>query len=455
MKVELYNEMKKDPETAASHAARVCYLSDDSAKNKEGKLLLHEKIDVKGRLVDTGHHSTLEHSYFTFHISDMPVSLAVFGLHLTGPFYNTDQRSGRFSKMYENPDFEAIEKSLHECYPDKDLTKVMAWIKKGCRIYQENLPRLTEEAQKAIQTERPFVNDKYIEQNAPKFAQEQLRMFISQCAPTSMDYTINVAALMALYRTAWSPEMRLLTQKMVDEVLKVHPELAYMFDKNKQNKKDLAPVFMPHEARVVSTPTVMVTDAMIKSNEITPPNNVDSLDTLYFSPETMDNTQQVVQTEAIMSCATYGQDQRHRSVKRGKPVFTGHFYLPPLLKKSDLRDIAKEYMQEWLDLRKEVGDSLVTTIAPYGAMVASKKTYDMNALFHEQAKRSCWCAQEEIYQMSVQLRRSLENKIGREDVMQCMAPPCAKSGKCQEGVRYCGRHFKHVPLSYYFPDRTV
>ena len=156
-----------------------------------------------------------------------------------------------------------------------------------------------------------------------------------------------------------------------------------------------------------------------------------------------------------MSCATYGQDQRHRSVKRGKPMFTGHFYLPPLLKKAGLNKQAKEYMQEWLDLRIEVGDSLATTITPYGAMVATEKTYDMNALFHEQAKRSCWCAQEEIYQMSVQLRKSLENKIHKEDVLQCLAPPCAKTGKCQEGVRYCGRNFKGLPLCKYFPTRTV
>ncbi len=446
MKVELYNEMKKDPETAASHAARVCYTTDDS--------LLDKKINVKERLVDTGHHTTLEHNFFTFHLSDIPVSLAVFGLHLTSPYYNTDQRSGRFSKMYEAPDFSAIEQSLHECYPDKDLTKVMAWIKKGCQIYQENLPRLTAEAVKAIQAERPYVGEKYVEQNAPKFVQEQLRMFISQCAPTAMDYTINTASLMALYRTAWSPEMRLLTQKMVDEVLKVHPELAYMFDKEKQNKRDIAPSFIPQEARVVSAPTVMVTNAVIDNN-IVPPNSVDSLDTLYFSPETMDNTQQIVQTEAVMSCATYGQDQRHRSVKRGKPSFTGHFYLPPLLKKANLSEQAKDFMQDWLDLRKEIGDSLATTIAPYGAMVATKKTYDMNALFHEQAKRSCWCAQEEIYQMSVQLRHSLESKIHNDEVLKCLAPPCAKTGKCQEGVRYCGRNFKGVPLCQYFPSRTV
>lgn len=447
MQVELYNEMKKDPETAASHAARVCYTTDDS--------LLDKKIDVKARLVETGHHSTLEHSYFTFHLKDIPVSLAVFGLHLSSPFYNTDQRSGRFSKMYDAPDFRAIEASLRELYPDKDLTKVMAWIQKGCQIYRDNLPHLTELAKQAIQKERPFANEKYIQQNAPKFAQEQLRMFISQCAPTAMDYTIDVSALMALYRTAHSPEMRLLTQKMVDEVLKQHPELAYMFDKEKQNKRDWAPTFTPHKAHVVERPTVLLTHTFLNEKEIVPPTSVDSLDTLPFDPDTMNNTQQLIQTEVIISCATYGQDQRHRSVKRGQPLFTGQFYLPPLLKQAHLEPQAKEFMQQWLDLRAEEGDSLATTVAPYGAMVATQKTYDMNALFHEQGKRTCWCAQEEIYHTSAQLRKFLENQIHRPEVLACLAPPCLKSGKCQEGVRYCGRAIKNIPAQHYFPARTV
>ncbi len=101
VKVKQIAATNVDPITLASHAARTCYAADVPE--------LGEIIDVENRLFRTGHHSTLEHNYYTFNIDGIPVSSMVFGLHLTAPFYNTDQRSGRFSKMYDNPDMNEIE----------------------------------------------------------------------------------------------------------------------------------------------------------------------------------------------------------------------------------------------------------------------------------------------------------------------------------------------------------
>ena len=72
-------ETNIDPTTLASHAARMCYTAESPK--------LGDMIDVKKRLFDTGHHSTLEHNYWTFMIENIPVSSVVFGLHLTAPFF--------------------------------------------------------------------------------------------------------------------------------------------------------------------------------------------------------------------------------------------------------------------------------------------------------------------------------------------------------------------------------
>lgn len=444
MKVTLKAQTDVSVLELASHAARVCYSINPDT--------LNQPIDVKARLFDPGHHTTLQHNTFTFFVEDIPVSAVAFGLHLTSPYYNSDQRSGRYSKMYNEPDFDALRESLLKFYPHAPADKIMAWVEKGVKIYQDNIARLTELAAEHIQNERPFVPEKYISQNAPKIAQEQLRVFISQLAPTALDFTVNLSALTALYRVAWSPEMRQATQQMADLVVAENPDLGYMFDSNKRMTK-WATDILSNTATIAFEPTAKILGTLGDENLVDTTPLPDSLDTFPFAPQLAKNTQFLVQSEVECSCATFGQDQRHRSLKRSAPAFTGAFYVPPLVAEAGLAETAQNYMQEWLDLTKECGRDVATLIAPYGAMVKYKKTGDLNALIHEQGKRTCWCAQEEIYHMACQLRAGLKEKIKNPDVLSRFAPPCLARGLCQEGVRYCGRNLK--AKDNYFPKRQI
>ena len=445
MKVTLKAKTDLSVAQLASHAARVCYSINPET--------LNQPIDVKARLFDPGHHTTLQHNTFTFFVEDIPVSAVAFGLHLASPYYNSDQRSGRYSKMYNEPDFDALRTSLLSFYPLSPADKVMSWVEKGVKIYQDNIARLTELAAEKIKQERPFVSEKYITQNAPKLAQEQLRMFISQLASTALDFTVNLSALTTLYRVAWSPEMRLVTKQMADLVITENSDLGYMFNSEKQRTK-WAPEILSWQASVVLEPTVQVLNVMWDESAVSTTPLPDSLDTLPFAPATMANSQFLVQSEVVCSSATFGQDQRHRSIKRSAPVFTGAFYVPPLVAEAGLTDTAHAYMHEWLDLAKECGKDVATLISPYGAMVKYKKVGDLNALIHEQAKRTCWCAQEEIYHLACGLRAGLKEKIKNTDILARFAPPCLARGICQEGVRYCGRNLKES-IDAYFPKRKI
>ena len=117
--------------------------------------------------------------------------------------------------------------------------------------------------------------------------------------------------------------------------------------------------------------------------------------------------------------------------------------------------IALKFMQEWLDLKNRVPAGLMQAVAPYGVMICYDKLADLNALIHEQGKRSCWCAQEEIYHLSVALRDVLACMPEADKLVSVLAPPCFICGKCQEGARYCGRDIKGISQEKYFPKRTV
>lgn len=450
--VSLISETNISPSILASHAAKTCY---EPTTPQIGKT-----IDVKSRLFDTGHHTTLQHNYFTFAIDNISVYSVCFGLHMASPFYNTDQRSGRFSKMYDNPDMNEVRAHLKR-YAKNGVFhwEVIDFIRNGLEIYADNKAHVTQLARDAIARERPNASEKYIEQNAPKFAQEQLRMFISMIAPTGMDYTINLAALAALWRTAWNPEMRDVVFQMVECVRDRHPDIAYMFDESKRSteKDDWNPAGgNVDNIGVALKPTAHVIGYRYSDEKFASPVGPDMVDLSYFSPKYMDNSQMYVISNVEVSAATLGQDQRHRTIKRSVPEFTGKFYLPPLLQAAGLDGVANDYIRSYYKLKQNMSLMEWAMIAPYGAMVRYNKSADMNALLHEQAKRTCFCAQEEIYHLGTQLRSDLANCMGTDSkLIQALAPHCYKTGKCCEGVRFCGRDIAQRMRDNYFTDRQI
>ena len=440
--VKLIAQTNVDVTTLASYAAKVCYTSEPPE--------LGQLIKVEDRLFTPGHHTTLEHNHFSFLLDGLSISSVLFGIHLNSPYYNSDQRSGRFSKMYDTPNMEELKGNLKTLYPNEDVERAAGFIRKGVDIYQKHIGPLTELAGKVIQEDRPLANEKYVEANAQKFAQEQLRVFISQSMPTALITTLNISALAALWRVAWSPEMRQVTDQMKQAVLTVQPDIAYMFDEGKRQNKNWSPEMQFENICVKTEPVCRLIAADIKSNQY--PWTADSVDILPFSPVSMDNNVDRVRTEVEFSCATMGQDQRHRSIHRSRPVLTGAFYVPPLIKMGGLEAEALAYMQEYAELAKALSPELMTTIAPYGAMVKYQKEAPLNALIHEQEKRLCWCSQEEISEIARQLKKQLQQAY--PEVANRLAPPCWQ-GRCREGVRFCGRQTNKNLVPDYFPRRRV
>jgi len=95
-------------------------------------------------------------------------------------------------------------------------------------------------------------------------------------------------------------------------------------------------------------------------------------------------------------------------------------------------------------------------LAPYGAVVEYIKKGSFNAILHEQYKRLCWCAQEEIYYLGALEREAIIDFCGNDaEILTMFQPPCFETGKCAEGERYCGRDIKLRKGDEYFPRRVV
>ena len=180
------------------------------------------------------------------------------------------------------------------------------------------------------------------------------------------------------------------------------------------------------------------------------------VDRLHFTPEMMENSIGDIKARIQVSTATMGQDQRGRTIRRGIPKFTGNFYVPPVLRKLELEKKATETMRQWLEVSKVVTDPLSMILAPYGAMVSYRKSGSFNAIDHEQFKRHCWCAQEEICRLGLLQRLAIENRFGKDSPLLSMfEPPCYRDGICSEGDRYCGRNIELRKTGNYFPVRKI
>jgi len=454
IKIKLIAHTNEKSLVLASHAALMCYQPEVPEMGKE--------IDVKNRLFGVGHHTTLQHTFFTFSIEGISVGDITFGMHLTHPFYNSDQRSGRYcAKMFEEPNFKEIEKYVRIFWPSLSqakMKKVMRYVKEAVGMYHANIDEAKAIAGKFLRSERPYINDKYVEMTAPKIGQEQMRSFIPVIFPTAFDFTINTTVLVAMYESAWTPAMKEVTARMVSLVLEKFPEMSFMFDEARRRKGEWAlKIPAKKTVSVKYKPGLKLLDISNEKNFIMPdPDEMHPVDKLHFSPEMMDNSFGNISTQVEISTATMGQDQRHRTIHRGQPEFSGNFYLPPILASMKLEQGAKSLMNKWLALSKEIPITLAMVLAPYGAMVKYKKKGSFNAIAHEQGKRLCWCAQEEIYHVGLFLRQQIESVSGkRSKLLKIFEPPCYSTGKCAEGARYCGRDMKKRLSGGYFSERKV
>ncbi|NTW13699.1 MAG: hypothetical protein HGA31_01575 [Candidatus Moranbacteria bacterium] len=445
------------PLAKAEHAAKTCYQGaiPDIGTGKDASAAKF----VKEKLFSTGHHTTLQHSLFSFQVEGIAVGNVTFGLHLVSPFYNSDQRSGRFcSDMFLNPDFERIGEYVQYFWPDErsgSIERAMSYLRHSVGVYVDNLERAAVVAEIMLREERKFAG-KTVLGNARKIAQEQLRNLIPVVFPTGLVYTVVGSALVALWESAWDPVMRRVTDLMRVAVLREYPEASFLFDPDRRRSKDRDwnPRIPEGPIGLLEEPALALLDIAHQELFTMPATrDMHPVDRLHFLPELMNNSMGRIVTRVGLSVATMGQDQRHRTVSRSEPVFLPSFYVPPIMKELGLHSEAEDILSRWLEL--DVSSTLKTIMAPYGAMVSYEKSGSFNAVLHEQEKRLCFSAQQEIYNNNLQLREAIGAGNPESPLLGMFEPPCYRTGKCAEGARYCGRDISRRESAEYFPVRKV
>lgn len=429
-----------------------CYQPD-----LKSQMLNASKINVKSTLWKPGHHTTLEHASHSilFDIENIPVSMITFGLHLIHPFYNSSQRSGRYCLDIFGNDLTKYRNHiltfLDAFFSDyKCQDRIVDWFTSGFIFFKENIDKATELAREALENERPFYQlDK--DAQARRIAQEQLRVFISTIVPTGINYTINIPTLYAMYKTAWNAPLQNLLKNMVDKFSEssdldfgdlVKPghqryELAFKQFSIHQNGNNIANVVGDIDVEILRKDENF--NVMLKHLYSW---NADSLDTAFFDPifvPELDDDSEII-SRVTIPVVTFGQDQRHRMIKRSNPVITGDFYLPPMIGKiPGAYDFAKSFMQEFNDLVNIAPEAMIFFI-PYGAMVQYNKKCDVRAYQHAIKKRLCFNAERTISIMERKTLHKIFDKLLSEDIE--IGPPC-KDHTCPEGKRFCGRDLQN------------
>ncbi len=412
--------------------ASVCYQGDfKSAEDKACNI-------PTNALYEPGHHTPAEHTSLTFGIENIPISVVTLGLHLTHPFYNSDQRSFRYclQDLQTSKTEQFISDWIDRYIKDESHgNALMSFVMKGIDFFAENIDSVTQDALVALEEERPnYQGDKLLQ--AKRLAQENFRCILSTILPTGLTHTIDLITLASMYQCAWNQPIADIMETMMTATID-EKDLNYLF------KKRYTDVDMSWVMNIANTgtdfvnhPKASLVDDSIRDCHIKRFDKIHSpLDLLQFSPKARSSRIDHATMKVKLSMAAFGQDQRHRKLERSLPSITDTFLIPPLIQKNEkCVEFIKKYWIEFRELTNLIGIENTQYFLPYGAMVTYEKWGTVQSIFHEQNRRNCLNAQGEIATLASETLDKLKLK-------SVIGAPC-QSGKCTEGKRFCGRDMK-------------
>jgi len=432
-------------------AAQTCYSDTPPTLEK----LLATKNPTIESLYASGHMTTFMHTLLTFRLENLPVGVFTFLLHLYSPYYNTSQRSGRYSKMFDTFDADYVKSYITTYWPKlpkKELKKCLDFCAASKAFYDRNIEPLTLKAMEAIRAERPnrHLSEEKEKEAAKKIAQEQLRVALPVIWPSGGMYSLTLASFLSLYKFAWDPQLVTLTEQMKDVLLEQAPGLAPLFAERTPIEDWAVDFSNDGEPRVFTSPVVQDISVHRGRTIVVPTRQeIHPLNALTMHSKFAPNLETTIKMRTKSSVVTEGQMMRHRSAKQFFHVISiNEIYCPPLL--LGLEHELLEVIWAYRDLR--VPATLRQVLAPYGAAISWSWEMDLNCLLHFLLDRTCWCAQEEAYQIATQIATGIRHDL-RE--INCL-PPCMIDGKCGQGDRYCGRDIVgDLEEEAWFPKRKV
>ena len=480
------------PFDSAIAAARTCY---------SPRIIGPEEITDKQRLTIGsatyygGHHTVYQHAHFEFGLENVSRQFVWSFLH-AHPFYNSEQQSQRYVRLDraqayfppEGPTFGAAERTIYE----KAVAR--AW-----EHYRE-LTRLLEPAARAILADIWHVSGmshprrvQKVERQAEKRAIEVARYVLPVAAFTTMVHTLSGIVLHRLRRMQAASdtptEARHVIGEMVARVREVDSQFFDRFDNvpmdeppewhaSPRNGQEFAHEFDAKLSGLTSrlvdfSPNAIGTMAEayravagLTAAECQDAEAVDRLLNPARNPyrrETLDIGVHAPMMRALqhahftfakkISHTADSQDQRHRMVPGSRPLLTladtsAPDYIVPMLIRENARAMAvyERAMEEaWAAknelLSRGVPLEFALYLLPNAKAIRVVESGSLLHLLHKWTMRTCFNAQEEIYQSSieeVEQVRAAFPQLGRY-----IGPPCylragISTPICTEGSHFCG-----------------
>jgi thymidylate synthase ThyX len=490
------------PFDGAIAAARTCY----SPRVIRAAEVTDRQRENIGRLTyEGGHHTVYQHAHFEFGLENISRHF-VWGFLHAYPFYNSEQQSQRYVKLDEPRAFvppltgealEVYERAILDAWAT--YARLSALLKDDTYRILKQLRYVTPKAS----AERL----KAIEREAEKKAIETARYVIPIAAFTAMVHTISGITLYRLWRMAESGDTPWETRRVIGamvQAVREHDPLFIDTVSEQPLDADLLPESaLPHApdggdafaaefdarlngriARLIDASAGaedVVADAVravfglsreqlsdddALERVLNPALNryrLESLNVSYHSPLMRALLHAHYTFAKRISHTADSQDQRHRMVPASRPLLTfadtsAPDYVTPRLIAGNAA-VKAEYdaaiERAWAAKRRllalGVPPEFAVLVLPNAKAVRCIESGPLIALVHKWTLRTCFNAQEEIYEASMEEVAQVRERHPR--LARHLGPPCVVrnhlvSPRCTEGTHFCGvpvwRDWPHV-----------
>ena len=483
------------PFDSAIAAARTCYspriIGPEEVTDKQ-------RVTIGSATYYGGHHTVYQHAHFEFGLENVSRQFVWSFLH-AHPFYNSEQQSQRYVRLDRarayvppegprNPHFGPAERAIYEnavaraWQRYRELTSVL---RPGAREILADIWHVSGMSHpKRIQK---------VERQSEKRSIEVARYVLPVAAFTTMVHTLSGIVLHRLYRMQAASdtpaEAKEVISQMAARVREIDPQFFDRFDNEpmadppewNEPARDGEAFAREFDAQlgnltsrlidsspraveaiaaayraVIGATAAECSDAEALDRILNPARNPYRRETLNIGVHApmMRPLQHANFTFAKkVSHTADSQDQRHRMVPGSRPLLTladtrTPDYITPMLVRQNPRalEIYQQAMQEAWDAKNELLDRGVPRefalyLLPNAKSIRLVESGSLLHLLHKWTMRTCFNAQEEIYQASIdevnQVRAAFP-ELGRY-----IGPPChlragISTPICTEGSHFCG-----------------
>lgn len=488
------------PYDGAIAAARTCYAPRVIGVDE---VTDGQRASIGSLTFEAGHHTVYQHAHFEFGLENISRQFVWTFLHAY-PFYNSEQSSQRYVKLNEPRVFmppldgearEVYERAILRAWDD--YARLSAMLKDRTFAILKQLRYVTPNAG----AERL----KAIEKEAEKKAIETARYVIPIAAFTSMVHTVSGLTLHRLWRMANTGDAPFETRMVVSEMVALArrhdpqffdrvglppleagetPELSFPrpmaagdtfadeFDARLAGRVSRLIDWSERAEAVVAdavrgtfglTAREMPDDEALDRllNPARNPYRLDTLNVSYHSPLMRALQHATYVFAKRISHTADSQDQRHRMVPASRPLLTfadtrrPDFTTPRLIDgHPEARAVYEASMDAAWDTKNRLLDlgvplEFAIYVLPNAKAVRMVESGPLIALLHKWTQRTCFNAQEEIYDASMDELNQVRERHPR--LAGHIGPPCVVrngliSPRCTEGKHFCG-----VPVWNTFP----